>query len=90
MAKVISKGAIPILKNLEIRSVAPDPLTAASSLVDRKNISKIVAAMLNVAVSPMAAIAVTVVTVVVDTVVIILFPFLLFRMLAQGNAFVKT
>ncbi len=47
-------------------------LAAASSLVDRKKISRIVAATLSAAVSPMAAIAITVVTVVVDTVVIIL------------------
>jgi len=78
-----------MLRNLEIRRVVPDPLAAASSLVDRKKISRIVAAKLSVAVSPIAAIAITVVTVVVDTVVIILFSYKLFRMLAYGAALVK-
>jgi len=63
---------MPIPRNLEIRNAVPDPLAATSSLVDRKKISKTVAAILSVAVSPIAAIAVTVVTVVVETVVIIL------------------
>ena len=63
---------MPMLRNLEIRTAVSDPLAATSSLVDRKKISRIVAAMLSAAVSPIAAIAVTVVTVVVDTVVIIL------------------
>jgi hypothetical protein len=89
MAKVISSGTIPMLGNLEMRRVVPEPLAAASSLVDRKKISRMVAAKLSVAVSPIAAIAVTVVTVVVDTVVIILFSYKLFRMLAYGAAFVK-
>jgi hypothetical protein len=89
MAKVISSGTIPMLRNLEMRRVVPEPLAAASSLVDRKKISRMVAAKLSVAVSPIAAIAVTVVTVVVDTVVIILFSYKLFRMLAYGAAFVK-
>lgn len=65
-----------------MRMVVLDPLADVSSLVDRKNISRIVAAKLSVAASPMAAIAVTVVTVVVDTVVIILIYAKLFMMLA--------
>jgi len=73
-----------------MRRVVPEPLAAASSLVDRKKISRMVAAKLSVAVSPIAAIAVTVVTVVVDTVVIILFFCKLIRMLAYKSTFVKT
>lgn len=73
MANVTISGTIPMLRNLEIRIVATDPFAAASSLVERKNISRIVAAKLSVAARPIAAIAVTVVTVVVDTVVIICF-----------------
>jgi hypothetical protein len=60
-----------MLRYREIRIAVPDPLAATSSLVDRKKISRIVAAILSAAVSPIAAIAVTVVTVVVDTVVTI-------------------
>jgi hypothetical protein len=73
MKKVTSSGMIPMLRNLEIRKVVPDPLAATSSFVDRKNISRIVAAKLSEAVSPIAAIAVIVLTVVVDTVVTIIF-----------------
>ena len=69
--------------------VVPEPLAAASSLVDRKKISRIVAAKLSVVVSPVVAIAVTVVTVVVDTVVIILFFYRLVWMLAHAITFVK-
>ena len=60
---------MPMLRNLETRVDVPEPLAAASSFVESRKIKRIVAAMLNVAVSPMAAIAVTVVTVVIVTVV---------------------
>lgn len=90
MAKVISSGTIPILRNLEMRREVPEPLAAASSLVDRKKISRMVAAKLSIAVSPIVAMAVNVVTVVVDTVVIILFSCKLIRMLAYKSTFVKT
>ena len=80
---------MPILTYLEIRSDVPEPLAAASSLVDRKKISRMVAAILSVAVSPIAAMAVTVVTVVVDTVVIITFSYTIISILALVTGFVK-
>jgi hypothetical protein len=86
---VNSSGTMPMLTYLEIRSDVPEPLAAASSLVDRKNISRMVAAILSVAVSPIAAMAVTVVTVVVDTVVIITFSYTVIRILALATGFVK-
>jgi hypothetical protein len=61
-----------MLRYLEIRSEVWEPLAAASSLVDRKKISRMVATTLSVAVRPIAAMAVTVVTVVVVTVVTII------------------
>ena len=78
-----------MLTYLEIRSDVPEPLAAASSLVDRKKISRMVAAILSVAVRPIAAMAVTVVTVVVDTVVIITFSYTVTRILALVTGFVK-
>jgi len=53
------------------REGKPEPLAVASSLVVRKKARMHAVAMLIAAVSPIAAMAVTVVTVVVDTVVTI-------------------
>ena len=86
---VSSSGTMPILTYLEIRSDVPEPLAAASSLVDRKKISRTVAAILSVAVRPIAAMAVTVVTVVVDTVVIINFSYIIAKILTPAKGIVK-
>ena len=77
-----------------MRREVPDPLAAASSFVDRKKISRTVAATPSAAVSPMPAIAVTVVTVVVDIVVIIALSYTFLRpdlrILTFKNSLVKT
>jgi hypothetical protein len=68
-AKAITRGKIPILKNLATRMDMLEDAAPATSLTLKKKIRLITAAILTAAVSPMAATVVTVVTVVVVIVV---------------------
>jgi hypothetical protein len=77
-------------RNLPRREEKLEPLAIASSLVVRKKTRILAVARLIAAVSPIAAMAVTVVTVVVDTVVTIsIFLFRLYYDSSTKNPFVK-
>ena len=71
--KLIKKGAIPMVENLPRRAEKALPFANASCLVTRSISKSTPAPMLKAAVSPMAAMLVTVLTVLTDTVVIIIY-----------------